>query len=198
MNEAQVYADVLARLRSDSGVHGLFPASGVGQSPKSPTLTGIFNDTFNPGQVMPFLAITMFWSEHDDAFPADVVDVSFIIALHSSKTPPALEKSQYIIERVYGDALRQSSRQPTYGLHRWTPGTSVWNPRDPSDLWRYGVFKRGAPSQEHIKDRYVFVERYSVRMYKSQTTTAIAGNSLLLESGDHLLLETGDLLLLEA
>jgi hypothetical protein len=158
---AQVFYDVKQRLLSDTGALGLFPRGGVAR------LTGIFNHFSLRGQLMPYLVIRGMGNPHRDAFALDFVDVRVKIELHCSKTPPQLENAQRVLSRLTGDAIAQTSRTPTYGLHRWLPTTSGWAARDPEELWTYDVFRRQSPAQEHRDDRYVFVENYRVNMFKA-------------------------------
>lgn len=172
MNEAQLFYDINARLRTDTGVHGLFPSVAAGATPIPAMVTDVLNNWFNPGQGMPFLVIDMISSVPDDTFNGDECEIDYQVSLYNTRTPASLNRSQYIMDRVYGDGIKQSSRLATYGLHRWVPGASTWPARDPQDLWKYtNSIAIPGPTQAHTEDYYHFIRTFRLRMWKDYAST---------------------------
>lgn len=167
MNAAQLFSDIDIWLRKDIGQYGLFPTVGT------PLVTGFFNNWANPNQEMPYLVFTVISSPQDDCFAVDMSDVDFQISLFAAHTKSNYDRAQRIIDRVYGDAIRNAGSVPTYGLHRWTgPSATGWVGAVTNDeKWLYTNFRRKHVTQAHGEDYYHFVEEYGCRMFKTYAST---------------------------
>ena len=119
MNAAQLFYDVDKRLRADTGTNGLFPAGAA------PLVSGIFNNWSSPTQTMPYIVWTLVSGVDDGTFDTNEDDIQFQLSVFASKRPPQLATAQRIINRIYGNGVKQSSRLPTFGLHRHTL-VSTW------------------------------------------------------------------------
>jgi len=168
MNGAALYHDVEARLQADTGAHGLYATGNV-------LVTGVFNNYVNPSQRMPFIVWDLVSVVQTDCFDNDLVDCTFNISVYADKTPPALSRAQYILNRIYGDAIYQSNRTPTFGLHRhiltYTYSGSVTNSLD---IWRYTPCVRVNAAQAHEEDYYHFIETYQCMAYRTYDSTHAA------------------------
>lgn len=131
MNPAQLFYDVKTRLTADTAAAGLYPAGGT------PLVTGIFNNYASPNQDMPYIMWDLISGVDDGTFAGDEDQIEFQLAVFAAKRPADLLRVSRILNRIYGDGIKQTTRIPTYGLHRYTmPG--VWpDKQSPEDKWNY-------------------------------------------------------------
>lgn len=109
MNSYAVLQALYDRLRGDTGTNGLFgtPAR----------VTGVYVVRAPATATLPYLVVDLAGMEHDDTFSTDVAVVAFRVHMFSEYTH-GIGQIQGVMDRVYGDAVAQPTRVPTYGLHR--------------------------------------------------------------------------------
>ena len=97
-----------------------------------------------------------------DGFTLDGLTVNFTV-MTVARVGDGLIPPTNIMQRVYGDALSQVNRTPTYGLHRWQPSTIGTSPYafSPTVCWRTGQ------AQDTDEDHYRFIERYQCILSKT-------------------------------
>lgn len=111
MNSSSLLQAVYDRLRADTGSGGLLgtPALVGGvyvvRAPDSATLT------------LPYIVIDIAGMSHSDSFSADYTEWEFRTHVFASYIS-GIAGVQTVTNRVYGDAVAQPSRVPSYGLHR--------------------------------------------------------------------------------
>lgn len=109
MNLAKIHQAIYSRLTGDATLAGL--AAGGIRSVLGPR-AGIATEDSKP-----YVVVAMAGASASDAFDADVCSVSIDVHVVSDASD-GLSVPSDIIDRVIGDATLQSSRVPTYGLHR--------------------------------------------------------------------------------
>ncbi len=165
MNAAQLFYDVDKRLRADTGTNGLFPAGAA------PLVSGIFNNWSSPTQTMPYIVWTLVSGVDDGTFDTNEDDIQFQLSVFASKRPPQLATAQRIINRIYGNGVKQSSRLPTFGLHRHTLVSTWPDDIETTDAWGYTpCIARGEYHFEE-EDHYHFGRVWSLRMYQTYAST---------------------------
>lgn len=110
MNIVAIYNAVATRLQGDTGTGGLFASTDA-------LVTGIFNNYADNQLYFPFLVIDVSL-ENDDAFAADVLNATIIVHTFVALNSAQVDSYSSILDRVYGNAVAQNGRVPTYGLHR--------------------------------------------------------------------------------
>jgi len=165
MNASQLYYDVRKRLLSDTGANGLFPTGGT------PLVTGIFNNYVSERQDMPYIVWTLVSGVDDGTFATNEDDIQFQLSVFASKRPAALTNAQRILNRIYGDGVKQSSRLPTYGLHRHTLVSTWPDGIETTDTWGYTPCIAKGEFHFEEEDCYHFGRTWSLRMYQTFAST---------------------------
>lgn len=117
-----VAAAVLDRLESDTGSGGLYEGGTL------QILTGIYTVTGTPSQLAMPYAVMELAGQQSDAMDADTQEVTITLRVYDLASA-ALVNIDKVLTRVYGDAVAQSGRVPSYGLHRHVLGalpTNTW------------------------------------------------------------------------
>jgi hypothetical protein len=162
MNIQSLCTDVKARLEADVTTNGLYPTGGT------PLINGIFNQFAPPNLFMPYIVVDAVSAVQDDCFDLDKIDFAVTVHIFASATAGDLVTAQRIIERVYGDGIKQSNRTPTYGLHRhklvYTTTGAFEN-----DKWYYTNMVRQSSNTSHDEGYYHFIEVYNVAACRNYT-----------------------------
>lgn len=112
MNVLAIYNAIATRLQADTGSGGLFNAT-------SALVFGLFNNYASGELFFPLLVVDV-GIVNDDAFASDILEVTIIVHTFTAASFAAVDNYSSILDRIYGNAVQQSGRVPTYGLHRWS------------------------------------------------------------------------------
>lgn len=150
MNLAQLWQSIYSRLTGDATLVA--------------AVQGFFNVVAPPNLVSfaasgrPYVVFSIAASNHDDAFSVDIVEhtirFSIIANGRSGLSVPAA-----IIKRIYGDAMKQVTRVPSYGLHRHK---LVIPTAGEASEWAGGYIQHVDSAQDHTTDIYHFIETFRV------------------------------------
>lgn len=151
MNLVAVWTAVQARIATDTGTGGLAHAT-------APLVTGFYTSFNVPGAVYPYIVFDVDGAEQQDAFEVDGIDLSIrfhVFAKMEQATTSGFETCAAIIDRLYGDALDQAGRTPSFGFHRHNFVIA-------SGKYAGSIMKRVGMAQEHDVDVLHFIESYRV------------------------------------
>jgi len=145
---------IRARLIADTTLTGLLAAGNA----------SVGGELMAPRNVdgYPYVAIGIDDMSQADGFTIDVLNVLFTVTT-VSRVGAGLIPPTNIMQRIYGDALSQVGRTPTYGLHRWAPGTIGTAPY----AFNCPLVYRSGQVQDTDEDHYKFIERYQCFLSKS-------------------------------
>lgn len=160
MNAAQLFYDVKKRLTSDTGTNGLY-------APGAVQVTGIFNNWASPTQDMPYIVWTLVSGVPDETFATNEDEIVFQLSVFTSKRPPDMGKAQKILNRIYGNGVKQSTRLPTYGLHRHTLVSSYPDGIETTDDWGYTACHAGGEFSVEGEDFINCGREWKLRMYQT-------------------------------
>lgn len=144
MSIALVETAVRTRLIADATLTGYLAAG-------SSSVTAVFGAAV---LAYPYVVYAVTDAEEADSFNADVVVCTIEVHVLDAAANGQVT-CRNAIERIRGDATLQSSRTPTYGLHRHKLNLS-------DTYWTGGVIQRVGGSTEHERDVLHYVERYQV------------------------------------
>lgn len=141
MNNNAICAAIVARLQADQGGGALFATGGA-----PGLIKAVYRNMAPPNADMPYVVFDCKDEATENTFTSDVLLVRIAVAIFIPTTS-APNVMDAILDRVYGDATRQSTGIPSFGLHRhplnlttgtWTGGTIMYTGSDDdSDLTRY-------------------------------------------------------------
>lgn len=144
MNLAQLWQSIYDRLRGDSTLMA--------------ACSGVFNTSVPAGTALPYVVFSVASSTANDTFLTDVkehvIRISVVSSARLGMSTPAT-----LLKRVYGDATLQSSRTPTFGLHRHVlslPAASE------AAEWVGSIITHVDSTMDHDQDVYHFIETYKV------------------------------------
>lgn len=104
---------IIDRLKTDTAAGGIY-ATGAWNTA---LCTGVYFGVGSPGtQAFPYAVLNV-EAAHDDAFAADILRATVTLDLYDS-SDKGLARMQAAWHRVYGDAVKQAGRVPSFGLHR--------------------------------------------------------------------------------
>jgi hypothetical protein len=148
MNLTELWTAIVTRLNADATLVA--------------AIQGVYNTATPPGLVAfsasgkPYIVFSIASSTHDDAFRTDIVEHTFRFSIISSARA-GLTVPSTIINRLYGDATNQSTRVPSFGLHR-----HLLELPDAAGSWEGGYFQHVDSSQDHTVDVYHFIETFKI------------------------------------
>lgn len=149
MNATRLFVAIKARLDADTGAGGLFATganliSGVYQTIAPTTL----NDDNS------YIVFSVASVQNQDAFTMDVVEYTIYLSVFAP-VDGGTAAPQAIIDRIYGNAISQAGRIPTYGLHRHSLVLT-------STSWKGGIMHRIDQQTNHSETVLNYVEVYRV------------------------------------
>lgn len=106
-----VAAAILNRIKADTGTGGLYEGSAWS------IISGAWFAAASPATPAYPYVVYAVSSEPDDTFPADQRTFRVAFSIYDT-ADRGMDRVQAIMDRLYGDAMLQATRQPTYGLHR--------------------------------------------------------------------------------
>lgn len=153
MNQVELWTKIKARAAADTGTGGLFKVG-------SELVSGIYNTFANPSLAdqNSYIVFSVASAGQDDAFALDVITYTFRFAVFSPVSA-GLAGPSAIIDRLYGDALDQAGRVPTFGFHRWQPTLA--------GDWTATVCQRVDQDTNHSEDVYSFIETFRITCSKA-------------------------------
>jgi len=115
----------------------------------------------------PYGVINATWGEDNGAFEA--VGAAFTVTITVvDKRENATDKLLTISNRLMGDSMKQATRLPSYGLHRWTPTLTTDATLNPLGVVADGCLYANlggtgpeAQGTDHISQDFVFEGRLS-------------------------------------
>ena len=117
MSAVLVAEAIFVRLKADTGTGGLYSASG-GTTWLTTILSGAYGYEGTPAQlVYPYIVFSVESGEHEPTFTGDGFNYTIRIQ-HYEQAQTGVDALRAGFNRIYGDAALQSSRSPSYGLHR--------------------------------------------------------------------------------
>lgn len=149
---AALWIAVRNRALDDDGAGGLF-------APQANLISGIYENDWPESAQLPIVVYDVASTNQIDAFRAAVYEVDVRFGIYV-KTDPVVSTeasalASRIINRIRGDWQDQSAgTAPTYGFHRWSPGTltsSEWSARD---------FRHLSSRAEHSQGVLHYIEAY--------------------------------------
>lgn len=149
MNATRLFVALKARLDADTGTGGLF-ATGAN------LISGVYN-TLAPTTLTDtnsYIVFNVASAEQMDGFNIDVIEYTFYLSIFTP-VDSGLSAAQAIIDRIYGNALSQAGRVPTYGLHRHSLTLT-------STSWRGGIMHRIDQQTNHTETVYQHIETYRI------------------------------------
>jgi len=150
MDLVNLWNAVYARIKADTGAGGLWQGG-------SPTLiTAAFNSDAARDAVFPYVVFDVASYTSEDTFAADMKEVSIRFSVYAEKFPnttgATMTTGAQILARLYGNAVSQAARVPTYGFHRWLPTLSgSWVA---SQMMQTGQFEAHEDGIYHWIDEY--------------------------------------------
>lgn len=109
MSGALVAQAIKARIEADTGTGGLFNAATAYK------LSGVYYTHGSYERSLPYAVIDA-PVQQDDTMDSDGGNVDWSVTVYDAANN-GMEKLRPIYSRLHGDAVLQSSRRPTYGLH---------------------------------------------------------------------------------
>ena len=153
MNNDEILIAIRNRLLADTTLTAMLSATGV--------VAEVANVASYP-TVYPYISVNIVSNQHADAFDVDVVDVEVDVHLHFL-TAAGTDPPTNALQRVYGNALSQAGRVPTYGLHRHILGSVGTSPY----AFSAGLVWRSNQIEDHDEDHYHYIESYKFVMSKA-------------------------------
>jgi hypothetical protein len=155
MSIALVETAVRTRLLADTGTGGLRAAS----SPLIAADAQISNIYAGTVLTFPYVVFIIGDDEESDSFTADVTACAIEFHVFDQVSAGNVN-CRNILERIRGDATKQSTRIPTFGFHRHNLALS-------GSEWLGGTVIRTGGSAEHERDVLHYVDRYTVRIQRN-------------------------------
>lgn len=106
---------IITRLKADTGTGGLY----AGSAWASYIAGGIWSNWGLPSQFTTPYAVLEINMNADNTFDADMNEVLVSFAIFDN-TRTGVNNIAKVLKRLYGDAVLQTGRVPSYGLHRHT------------------------------------------------------------------------------
>lgn len=109
----EVELAILTRIKADTGTGGLY----AGSAWASMIAGGIYSNWGLPSEFTTPYGVLEINLQADHTFPSDQFDVFCTIAVFDN-TRTGVNNIAKTFKRLYGDAVLQAGRVPSYGLHR--------------------------------------------------------------------------------
>lgn len=151
MSVPAIEAEIYSRLDGDSTLTALLGGTANQE---------IFNTLAPESARFPFVVFVVTGEQQEDTFETDEVTMTVAVAVYGA-WPADYTACASIVDRIYGDAVDQSDRVPTYGLHRWSMGTVSGD-----TSWTASEMRRLSSQTQHTDEALVYVDTYEVSLSK--------------------------------
>lgn len=167
MSLSLVAAAIRTRALADTGTGGLF---NVG-SPLVKSCTHEYapatDSATNLADLLPYIVFTFPSWEEDQTFSSEMQRITCSFHVYTLRENGAVVGAN-IMDRIYGDAVTQANRTPTYGFHRHTLvlgsqvglGNATWYP---------SAMRRTSRNTAHERDVYHYIESYHIDLTRAYT-----------------------------
>lgn len=163
---------IRARVQADTGSGGAWETSGLykltsvlHEDGQRATQTGAIDALY------PYMVYSLISADTgEDGFTSDSVSTDWRLHVFDDKKNTATGaegalRSLGILNRLFGDALAQSNRVPTFGFHRHQLSLTVTG--DASAPWAAGVCEIERLNSNHDEDAYHWIYTMRVRQSRS-------------------------------
>lgn len=170
MNDVGVAQAIRARLLTDTGSGGLWETAGVNKCLTITYTEGPKNSGGSIPSITPYLVYSLVSFTQDDTYDGDCGTYQYqfdIVDDNSSANTYGTTRGAAIGDRLFGDAIGQTNRTPSYGLHRHlltltTTGLTL-------APWSTGVMYRTSVVPLHEVNVYRWSHTYEVRLFRTHT-----------------------------
>jgi hypothetical protein len=153
-------ATIRARAIADTGSGGLFNVSAPLVKSCTHEYAPATDSATNGADIFPYIVFTFPAWEDEPTFTTDLqrLVVQFhVYALREGGSKVCGD----ILDRIYGDGIRQTTRIPTYGFHRHSLSLGDTDLTAP---WTSGPMVRMSRNTAHERDVYHYIDSYSVTL----------------------------------
>lgn len=170
MNETGVAQAIRARLITDTGSGGLWETAGANKALTITYIEGPKKTQASIEAMSPYIVVSLVHFAQDDTYEGDYGTYVFQLDVYddngSANTYGAV-RGQNIGERIFGDALAQAGRVPSYGLHRHKLVLTTTG--DAGAPYAGGLMYRTGVTPLHDVDFYRWAHTYEVRIGRQHT-----------------------------
>lgn len=166
MNDVGVAQAIIARLKTDMGSGGLWETAGVSKLLSITSTDGPVMATSIPA-ITPYLVLRLINFQQDDTYDGDSGTYQWQLDLvddHGNGNTLGEDRGRAIGVRIFGDAIAQTGRIPTYGMHRHKLVLTTTG--DAGAPWSAGVMYRTGVTPLHEVDVYRWAHSYEVRIQR--------------------------------
>lgn len=174
MNISGVAGAIRARIVGDTGAGGVFETAGTYKAVTVQFVEGPRGaNTSADSSLFPYVVYNFVsGSTEEDGFDSDSCEMAWDVHVwdfkqHSNSSAPGAQRSSGMVDRLFGDAIAQSNRVPTYGLHRHQLSLSVTG--SASAPWATGVVAVTDINAPHEADFYHWVITLKIGQARAHT-----------------------------